>query len=108
MYLLQLELAIAKLMSFRLLLMLLMPCMSGMTNSSFINNCNKIAGVVNENSWEQLAGLEEKKLALERYRWYSNVSCSEWRRTQFKMGWQTSKNLPNTHPPRTVKLSGHY
>jgi len=32
----------------------------------------------------------------------------QWRRTQFKMGWQTSKNLQNTHPPRTVKLCGHY
>lgn len=41
------------------------PCM---TNSSFIKNCNKIDEVVNESAWEQmrLAGLEEKKLALER------------------------------------------
>jgi len=39
-----------------------------MTNSSFIKNCNKIDEVVNESAWEQmrLAGLEEKKLALER------------------------------------------
>lgn len=41
------------------------PCM---TNKSFIQNSNKIAEVINESAWEQmrLAGLEEKKLALER------------------------------------------
>lgn len=61
MHLLQLELGIAKLMSFQLDV----PCM---TNKSFIQNSNKIAEVINESAWEQmrLAGLEEKKLALER------------------------------------------
>lgn len=41
------------------------PCM---TNKSYIKNYNTIAKVVNESAWEQmrLAGLEEKKLAIER------------------------------------------